>query len=155
MIINTGAVLCGVIHLHSKLWDESEPADWEGYCFGCVYSWCRLRSKLRWNWKGCVTLRYFSRLQNYMEHKLSAFCLVGVFWEVELLTVNAVNVAPDKKQWFDNNLEISTRASPCPHLLCLPNNFLTHSRQRSASTKKAPSLPNLSLISSIMCFIRA
>lgn len=35
MIINTGAILCGVIHLHSKLWDESEPADSEGYC--CVY----------------------------------------------------------------------------------------------------------------------
>lgn len=52
MIINTGALFCGVIHLHSKLWDESEPVDSEGYCFVYMYSQDMLKSKLRLNLKG-------------------------------------------------------------------------------------------------------
>lgn len=47
MVINTGAILCGVIHLHSNLWDESEPADSQGPCFLPVYAWHMLRPKLR------------------------------------------------------------------------------------------------------------
>lgn len=50
MIINTGAILCGVIHLHGKLWDE--PADSEGYRFVCIYSHHTLKSKIRLNFKG-------------------------------------------------------------------------------------------------------
>lgn len=97
MIINTGAILCGVIHLHSKLWDDSEPADSEGYCFVYINSLHMLKSKLRLNFKGLCNTEILFKVMEVRYCIAMEKEFYGVFWlgfVRGLLIANAVSVVP-------------------------------------------------------------